>query len=143
MYFGELRFQIDRQLYPLLVKLDEALRGRAPATLYGLMANAEEADYFSRAQRAAGWGRPRWSPSRSTSRARRGCSMWRGQRCLQHRRSAAASGFPRHRARFPTVTPVAQRYIAEAGLADRIEVLPGDALSPLARRPGRGAAVVS
>ena len=29
---------------------------------------------------------------------------------------------------FPTVTPVAQRYITEAGLADRIGVLPGDAL---------------
>ena len=29
---------------------------------------------------------------------------------------------------FPTVTPVAQRYITEAGLADRIGVLPGDAV---------------
>jgi len=34
MYFGDyFRFQIDRQLYPLLVNLDEALRGSAPATL--------------------------------------------------------------------------------------------------------------
>jgi len=57
LYFADyFRFQIDRQIYPLLANLDEALRGRAPASLYGLMANAEEADYFTRAQHAGSLG---------------------------------------------------------------------------------------
>jgi len=57
MYFGDyFRFQIDRQIYPLLENLDEALRGTAPATFYSLMANAEEADYFSRAQHTGSLG---------------------------------------------------------------------------------------
>ena len=130
LYFADyFRFQIDRQIYPLLVNLDEALRGRAPATLYGLMANAEEADYFTRAQHAGSLG-PAAVVAKQVDLAG----------AAQLLDVAGGSGafsitlcrrFPELRATvldFPTVTPVAQRYITEAGLTGRIEVLPGDAL---------------
>jgi len=130
MYFGDyFRFQIDRQLYPLLANLDEALHGRAPATLYGLMANAEEADYFSRAQHAGSLG-----PAAVVAKQ---VDLAGAARLLDVAGGSGAFSitlchrFPDLRATvldFPTVTPVAQRYIAEAGLADRIAVLPGDAL---------------
>ena len=130
MYFGDyFRFQIDRQLYPLLVNLDEALRGRAPATLYGLMANAEEADYFTRAQHAGSLG-----PAAVVAKQ---VDLAGAVRLLDVAGGSGAFSitlcqrFPDLRATvldFPTVTPVTQRYITEAGLADRIEVLPGDAL---------------
>ena len=130
VYFGDyFRFQIDRQLYPLLVNLDEALQGRAPATLYGLMANAEEADYFSRAQHAGSLG-----PAAVVAKQ---VDLAGAARLLDVAGGSGAFSitlchrFPNLRATvldFPTVTPVAQRYIAEAGLADRIGVLPGDAL---------------
>jgi cyclopropane fatty-acyl-phospholipid synthase-like methyltransferase len=130
MYFGDyFRFQIDRQLYPLLVNLDEALCGRAPATLYGLMANAEEADYFTRAQHAGSLG-----PAAVVAKQ---VDLAGAARLLDVAGGSGAFSitlchrFPDLRATvldFPTVTPVAQRYISEAGLADRIGVLPGDAL---------------
>lgn len=130
MYFGDyFRFQIDRQLYPLLVNLDEALCGRAPATLYGLMANAEEADYFTRAQHAGSLG-----PAAVVAKQ---VDLAGAARLLDVAGGSGAFSitlchrFPDLRATvldFPTVTPVAQRYITEAGLAERIGVLPGDAL---------------
>ncbi len=130
MYFGDyFRFQIDRQIYPLLENLDEALKGRAPASLYGLMANAEEADFFTRAQHAGSLG-----PAAVVAKQ---VDLAGAARLLDVAGGSGAFSitlcrrFPTLRATvldFPTVTPVAQRYIAEAGLADRIGVLPGDAL---------------
>jgi len=111
------------------VNLDEAMRGRAPATLYGLMANAEEADYFTRAQHAGSLG-----PAAVVAKQ---VDLAGAARLLDVAGGSGAFSitlchrFPDLRATvldFPTVTPVAQRYIAEAGLAERIEVLPGDAL---------------
>ena len=57
LYFGDyFRFQIDRQLYPLLLNLDKALRAQAPASIYDVMENPEEADYFTRAQHVGSLG---------------------------------------------------------------------------------------
>lgn len=130
MYFGDyFRFQIDRQIYPLLENLDEALRGTAPATFYSLMANAEEADYFSRAQHTGSLG-----PAAVVAKH---VDLAGATRLLDVAGGSGAFSitlcrrFPDLRATvldFPTVTPVAQRYIAEAGLTDRIGLLPGDAL---------------
>ena len=130
MYFGDyFRFQIDRQIYPLLENLDEALRGTAPATFYSLMANAEEADYFSRAQHTGSLG-----PAAVVAKQ---VDLAGAARLLDVAGGSGAFSitlcrrFPGLRATildFPTVTPVALRYITEAGLAERIGVLPGDAL---------------
>jgi SAM-dependent methyltransferase len=130
MYFGDyFRFQIDRHFYPLLENLDEALRGTAPATVYSLMANAEEADYFSRAQHAGSLG-----PAAVVAKQ---VDLAGAARLLDVAGGSGAFSitlcrrFPGLRATvldFPTVTPVAQRYITDAGLAERIGVLPGDAL---------------
>jgi len=130
MYFGDyFRFQIDRQIYPLLLDLDQALQGTATGTIYDMMKSPEEADYFSRAQHAGSLG-PAAVVAKQVDLA--------GAASLLD--VAGGSGafsitlcrrFPALRATvldFPTVTPVAARYIAEAGLHDRITVVPGDAL---------------
>ena len=130
MYFGDyFRFQIDRQLYPLLLGLDQALQGTAPGTIYDMMKSPEEADYFSRAQHAGSLGpaavvakQVDLASATSVLDVAGGSGAFSITLCRR---------FPGLRATvldFPTVTPVATRYIAEAGLADRIAVLPGDAL---------------
>ena len=130
MYFGDyFRFQIDRQVYPLLENLDAALRGAAPATFYSLMANAEEADYFSRAQHAGSLG-----PAAVVAKhvdlagAARLLDVAGGSGAFSITLCRRFPGLRTTVLDFPTVTPVAQRYISEAGLTDRIGVLPGDAL---------------
>jgi hypothetical protein len=56
-YFGDyFRFQIDRQIYPLLTDLDEALQGHAKQSVYQRLSDPEEADFFSRAQHAGSLG---------------------------------------------------------------------------------------
>ena len=130
MYFGDyFRFQIDRQIYPLLENLDAALRGQAPATLYGFMVNPAEAEYFSRAQHAGSLG-----PAAVVAKQ---VDLTGAMRLLDVAGGSGAFSitlcrrFAALRATvldFPTVTPVTLRYIGEAGLTDRIGVLPGDAL---------------
>lgn len=130
LYFGDyFRFQIDRQLYPLLMSLDKALRGAAPASLYGLMEDPEEAHYFTRAQHVGSLG-----PAAVLQKL---VDLSGATRLLDVAGGSGAFSitlcrrFAQLRATvldFATVTKVAQRYISEAGLSDRIQVLEGDAL---------------
>jgi predicted O-methyltransferase YrrM len=130
LYFGDyFRFQIDRQLYPLLVNLDKALRAQAPASIYDVMENPEEADYFTRAQHVGSLG-----PAAVIQKL---IDLTGATRLLDVAGGSGAFSitlcrrFPPLRATIldlPNVTRVAERYIEEAGLAGRIEVLPGDAL---------------
>ena len=129
-YFGDyFRFQIDRQLYPLLVNLDQAMLGNAPTTLYGMLVDAEEADFFSRAQHGGSLG-----PAAVVAKL---VDLSAASRLLDVAGGSGAFSitlcgrYPDLRATildFPTVTAVAERYIAQAGLGDRIRILPGDAL---------------
>ena len=129
-YFGDyLRFQIDRQLYPLLSNLDDALLGQAPASLYDLMADPEEAHHFTRAQHVGSLGpaavmqkQVELSEATSLLDVAGGSGAFSITLCKR---------FPRLRATildFPTVAPLAERFIADAKLSDRIQFIAGDAL---------------
>lgn len=130
LYFGDyFRFQIDRQLYPLLLNLDEALRGEARASVYDLMEDPGEAEYFTRAQHVGSLG-----PAAVVQKL---VDLSRATRLLDVAGGSGAFSitlcrrFPQLRATlldFENVTQVAQRYVSEADLSDRIDLLPGNAL---------------
>jgi SAM-dependent methyltransferase len=129
-YFGDYyRFQVDRQVYPAFVSLDAALGGEH-VDFYGLMNDAREAERFSRAQHAGSLG-----PAHVLAKVvdlgacetlldvGGGTGAFSASLCRRH---------PNLRATiidFPTVQPVGERLIKEAGLADRIGYRPGNALT--------------
>lgn len=130
-YYGDyFRFQIDRQIYPSLMQLNDALRGRETTPLYAMMGDPEQAETFSRAQHVGSLGPARLLAQRVDA------ASWR-----QLLDVAGGSGAfsitlcqrnPRLRAAiidFPNVVEIARREIGRAGLADRIGLFPGDALS--------------
>jgi len=130
-YFGDyLRFQIDRQIYPLLSTLDQALQGRAPRSVYEQMENPQEADYFTRAQHAGSLGPA--AVLRKTvdlSQARRlldvagGSGAFTITLCRRH---------PELRATildFPPVIEVAKRFVREAGLENRVDYVGANAVT--------------
>ena len=129
-YFGDyFRYQIDRQVYPLLGQLDQALRGEAEASLYDLMADPAEAEHFSRAQHVGSLG--------PAALVKKMVDLSGATRLLDVAGGTGAFSitlcrkFPALRATildFPTVEPLASRYIAEADLGDRVAFLPGNAL---------------
>jgi len=132
-YFGDYyRHQIDRQIYPSMMSLDAGLRGDAGGlahdSMSSLLSDPVEAEAFSRAQHAGSLG-----PALMLSKT----LTFDGTRSLLD--VAGGTGAfsicfcrtnPSLRATiidFPIVTAVAQRFIADAGLSDRIALLPGDA----------------
>lgn len=128
-YFGEyFRFQVDRQIYPLLLDLDQALQGRATRSLYEHMSNPEEADYFTQAQHAGSLGPAAvLQKTVDLSRAKRMLDVAGGSGaftitiCRRH---------PHLRATildFPAVIEIARRFVHEAGLHDRVDYIGGDA----------------
>jgi SAM-dependent methyltransferase len=133
-YFGDYyRHQIDRQLYPSMMSLDAGLSGDASGlahnSMSSLLADPVEAEAFSRAQHAGSMG-----PALMLSKlldlgdaatlldVAGGTGAFSICFCRKH---------PHLRATildFPNVAAVAERFVAEAGLADRIALMPGDAL---------------
>ena len=142
LYFGDyFRFQIDHQLYPLLLNLDKALRGEAPASIYDLMDDPEEANYFTRAQHVGSLG-----PAAVVKKL---VDLAGATRLLDVAGGSGAFSitlcrrFPQLHATlldFENVTRVAERYISEAGLSDRIDLLSGDAFQT--KWPGNQDAVL-
>jgi ubiquinone/menaquinone biosynthesis C-methylase UbiE len=133
-YFGDYyRFQIDRQLYPNMMALDAAMAGDeaglAHRSMSGLFADPVEAEAFSRAQHAGSLGPAMLlakaidvSQAATLLDVAGGTGAFAITLCRRH---------PALRATivdFPNVVAVAARYIGEAGLGDRIALLPGDAL---------------
>lgn len=130
-YFGDyFLYQIDRQLYPCLQDLRDAVRGRATRPLYERMvADAAEAELFSNAQHVGSLGAAHLLAQRVDA------SGW--SRLLDVAGGSGAFSITlcrRHPALratildFDTVVPVARRYIGAAGLGDRIDTLAGNAL---------------
>jgi SAM-dependent methyltransferase len=129
-YFGDYyRFQIDRQIYPAFERLAAALRGER-AEFYRLMDDPDEAASFSRGQHAGSLG-----PAAVLA----GAIDLGGRRRLLD--VAGGSGafsitlcrrFPTLVATildFPSVQPVCEAFVRDAGLARRVRFLPGDALA--------------
>jgi ubiquinone/menaquinone biosynthesis C-methylase UbiE len=131
-YFGEYyRLQINRQVYPALEHLDAGLAGDGSNLVdtQGLMSDPAEAEVFSVAQHAASIG--------PAIRLATTIDL-RGSRTLLD--VAGGSGafsitlcghYPELAATiidFPNVIEVARRFIADAGLSERIELVGGNAL---------------
>jgi hypothetical protein len=129
-YFGDYyRLQIDKQIYPHWVHLSDGIAGRPVESTYQLIQDAAEAEVFSSSQHQASMG-PAVLVSRLVDLSGRrrlldvagGTGAFSIRYCRKH---------PELRATiidFPSVVSVARRFIAEAGLEDRIELLAGDAL---------------
>lgn len=133
-YFGDYyRFQIDRQLYPNMLALDAGLLGNeaklAHASMSGMLGDPVEAEAFSRAQHAGSLG-PAMLMAKTIDMAGIGAmldvaggtgaySIVLCQEYLDIKSTIID---------FPTVTEVASRYIGEAKLTERIDLLPGNAL---------------
>jgi 2-hydroxy-4-(methylsulfanyl)butanoate S-methyltransferase len=132
-YFGEYyRLQINRQIYPALEHLDAGLAGDASnlaVDTQGLMSDPAAAEIFSVAQHAASLG--------PAIRLAKTIDL-HGSRTLLD--VAGGSGafsitlcrhYPELTATiidFPHVIEVARRFIADAGLSERIELAGGNAL---------------
>jgi 2-hydroxy-4-(methylsulfanyl)butanoate S-methyltransferase len=132
--FGEYyRLQVSRQIYPALEHLDAGLAGTGGAfdTLAGLLATPEEARTFTDAQHAGSLGAARVLAQRldgALDGTTRLLDVGGGSGAFA---IALAERAPRLRATvldLPEVVAVARRYRDEAGLADRIALLPGDAV---------------
>ena len=133
-YFGDYyRFQIDRQIYPALVHLDAGVSGDtahlAFDSLAGLTDDPTEADAFTRAQHAGSMG-----PALIVAR---GLALGEARALLDVGGGSGAFSIalcqrhPQLRSivlDFPNVIAVATRFVAEAGLQERIGYIRGDAI---------------
>ena len=130
--FGDyFRLQIARQIYPAMLHLSDGLTGagRAFDALGGLLAEPEQARTFTDAQHAGSLGAARvlagridLGPARSLLDVGGGSGAFSIALCQRN---------PALRATildFPSVTDIADGYRRDAGLTDRIDLQPGDAV---------------
>lgn len=133
-YFGDYyRFQIDRQIYPLMVGLDAGLAGDEAGlkhqSMSGWLSAAEDAEDFSRAQHAGSAG-PAMMLARSLDLggAKTLLDVAGGTGAYS---IAFCDNYPDLTATiidFPSVVDVAERFVGDAGMAGRIALIGGDAL---------------
>jgi 2-hydroxy-4-(methylsulfanyl)butanoate S-methyltransferase len=132
-YFGEYyRLQINQQIYPALEHLDAALTGDASNLAVdtpGLMSDPVEAEVFSVAQHAASLGPAirlaktiDLHGSRTLLDVAGGSGAFSITLCRHYPELAATI------IDFPNVIEIARRFIADAGLSQRIELVGGNAL---------------
>lgn len=133
-YFGDYyRFQIDRQIYPNMMRLDAGLAGDeaglAHNSMRDMLADRQEAEAFSRAQHAGSLG-PALLLAKTVdfTGARQLLDVAGGTGAFAITLCRRYPGLRATILDFPNVTAVAARYIGEAGLSERIALMPGDAL---------------
>lgn len=133
-YFGDYyRFQIDRQIYPALLHLDSGIAGDtahlAFDSLAGLTGDPEEAEAFTRAQHAGSMGPALMLAKKlNLGGAKVLLDVGGGSGAFS---IALCQRNPELRATvldFPNVIAVAERFVTEAKLQDRIAYLRGDAV---------------
>jgi hypothetical protein len=131
--FGEYyRLQVNRQLYPALEHLDAGLAGDASnisVDQEGLLSDPVEAEIFSVAQHAASLGPAirlattiDLQESRTLLDVAGGSGAFAITLCRHYPELAATI------IDFPNVIEVARRFIADAGLSERIDLTGGNAL---------------
>lgn len=127
-YFGDyFRFQVDRQIYPMWVQLDRALRGERTGS-YSVL-DPEEAEHFTRAQHSGSLGPARvlaqmvdLGASRTLLDVGAGSGAFSIALCQRYPSLAATL------IDFPPMVEVATRFVREAGLEARIGCISGNAL---------------
>lgn len=133
-YFGDYyRFQIDRQIYPALLHLDAGIAGDtahlAFDSLAGLTGDPKEADAFTRAQHAGSMGPALMlAKELDLGGARVLLDVGGGSGAFS---IALCQRNPELRATvldYPNVIAVAERFVRQAKLQDRIAYLTGDAV---------------
>jgi len=131
-YFGEYyRLQVNRQLYPALEHLDAGLAGDASNLVdqQGLMSDPAEAEVFSVAQHAASLGPAiRLATTIDLHGSRTVLDVAGGSGAFS---IALCRHYPELVATiidFPNVIEVARRFVADAGLSERIDLTGGNAL---------------
>jgi 2-hydroxy-4-(methylsulfanyl)butanoate S-methyltransferase len=131
--FGEYyRLQVNRQLYPALEHLDAGLAGDASnlsVDQEGLLSDPAEAEIFSVAQHAASLGPAirlattiDLQGSRTLLDVAGGSGAFSITLCRHYPELAATI------VDFPNVIEVARRFVADAGLSERIDLTGGNAL---------------
>lgn len=131
--FGEYyRLQINRQLYPAMEHLDARLAsdpGNLASDMEGLMRDPAEAEVFSVAQHAASLGPAiqlakmiDLHGSKTLLDVAGGSGAFSITLCRRHPQLAATI------IDFPNVVQIARRFIAAAGLSQRIQLVGGSAL---------------
>jgi predicted O-methyltransferase YrrM len=126
-YFGDyFRFQIDRQIYPMWMQLERALRGDRVGA-YGVLA-PEEAEHFTRAQHSGSLGPARvlvqmvdLDGCRTLLDVGGGSGAFSIALCQRYPSLAATL------IDFPAMVDVARRFVREAGLESRIGYVVGNA----------------
>lgn len=133
-YFGDYyRFQIDRHLYPQMPHIEAGLvgdaAGLAHVSMSGMLDDPVEAEAFSRAQHAGSLGPALlFSKLVDLGDARTLLDVAGGTGAYS---ITLAQQNPELQATiidFPSVIDVARRYVGEAGMAERIALVSGDAL---------------
>jgi len=132
--FGDyLRLQVDRQMYPLLDQIDQALGGDLPEdatdSYESWFSDAEEARLYSESQHSGSLGPARGlAKLADLSEARSYLDVGGGTGAYA---ITLCKAFPKLRATivdFPNVAAVGKRYVEAAGLSDRVDYVEGNAL---------------
>jgi predicted O-methyltransferase YrrM len=132
--FGDyMRFQIDRQMYPFLGQLNEVIDGSLPddavASYAQWMDDPDEALTYSKAQHSGSLG-PGKTLARlvDLSEARMVLDVGGGTGAMSISLCKAYPELQSTIVDFPNVSAIGERFIADAGMSDRIRYQPGNAL---------------
>lgn len=130
-YFGDyFRYQLDRQIYPSLEEVGDALNGKPTTPMYARMASPDEAELFSNAQHVGSLGPAHLLAQRvDGSGWARLLDVAGGSGAFSIALCRRYPGLQATVLDFPAVVPIARRYAADAGLADRIATIAGEALA--------------
>lgn len=133
--FGDyLRLQIDRQMFPIMAGLEAVVTGEPTEepridSYADWFSDPEEARLYSESQHAGSLG-----PGRSVARmidlsgAERLMDVGGGTGAFAIRLCEANPGLKATVLDFPNVVALGKEYVAKAGLSDRIDFIPGNAL---------------
>ncbi|EKV32703.1 hypothetical protein C882_1540 [Caenispirillum salinarum AK4] len=134
-YYGDyLRYQIDQQMYPFMDNLGHAIKGDTDKiefdTYETWMADKEQAEIFSRSQHGGSLGpgavvAKSWdlSDARTLLDVGGGTGAFSIMMCKRYPELKATV------LDFPNVVALAEEYIAEADMSDRIDVIGGNGLT--------------
>ncbi|TYC64600.1 methyltransferase [Stappia sp. BW2] len=132
--FGDyLRFQIDKQMYPFMTQLNDALTDSLEdgqvASYEAWFSDPEEARLYSRSQHAGSLGPGRGLAKLvDLSAAKQLLDVGGGTGAFSISLCKAYPGLRSTVLDFPNVAKVGEEFIAEEGLQDRIHYAPGNAL---------------
>jgi precorrin-6B methylase 2 len=133
-YFGDYyRFQIDRQIYPALLHLDAGIAGDmdhlAFDSLAGLTGNPQEADAFTRAQHAGSMGPALMLAKKlNLEDAKVLLDVGGGSGAFSIALCQRNPGLRATVLDFPNVIAIAERFVKEANIEDRVDYIRGDAV---------------